>query len=185
MSQAAIDAAEMAAFIDKAKIQEVLVRYSRAVDRADIDLLRTCYHDDAVEDHGGVYKGSATAYVEMLAPVLPNAGRLSHAVSNVYVELNDDVAIAESYITTFSRMKKAGEKFDTLTLARAVDRFEKRQGEWRIAERQISWEWNMEIPNNESWGRGIICPDPSQLVRGGKKPADILYQMRAAAGLAD
>lgn len=185
MTADALDPAELASFIDKAKINDVPVRYSRAADRADADLLRTCYHEDAIEDHGGVYKGSAMAYVDMLAPVLPNAGRLSHALSNVCIELNGDVAIAESYITTFSRMKKDGEKFDTLTLARAVDRFEKRDGVWRIAHRRISWEWNMEIPNNESWGRGIICPDPSKLVRGGKKPDDILYQMRAAAGLKD
>jgi hypothetical protein len=162
--------------LDKQEITEVLIRYSRAVDRADIELLRACYHADATEDHGGIFSGSAHDYIAKIAPLLPRAGTMTHAVSNILVELDGAYARVEAYITTFARMRKDGERFDTLTLARTVDRFERRDGTWRIAARRLTWEWHHEMPFLETWGRGLMAPDPTVLVRGGKKPDDLLYQ---------
>lgn len=161
--------------LDKQDITEVLMRYSRGADRADTDLIRDCYHPDATEDHGGVFKGRAMDYIDVIAPQLPKLAVISHAVSNILIELNGDFADVEAYITTFCRMKKDGEKFDTLTLARTIDRFERRAGRWRIAARRLTWEWQHEMPMRETWGRGLMAPDPAVLVRGGKKPHDRLY----------
>jgi hypothetical protein len=164
------------ALLDKQEITEVLMRYSRAVDRGDVDLLRECYHTDAAEDHGGTFAGSAADYIAKIAPMLPRGGVLTHAVSNVLIELHGDAARVEAYITTFARLKKEGEKFDTLTLARTLDRFECRDQVWRIASRRLTWEWHHEMPMTESWGRGLMAPDPTVLARGGKKPNDMLYR---------
>jgi hypothetical protein len=167
---------EVQALLDRQAIQDVLVRYCRGADRADVALIAEAYHPDATEDHGGVYKGPAAAYVEQMAAVLPRAGLINHMTTNVQIELDGDVAHVESYILTFARMKKSGEKFDTLTLARAIDRFEKRDGAWKIAARRLVWEWNHEMAFAETWGRGLIAPDPSVLVRGAKAPHDLVYQ---------
>jgi ketosteroid isomerase-like protein len=168
-------APEIQALLDKAAITDVINNYLRAADRADIDLLKTCYHDDAWEDHGGVYDGPASDYVAIMAKVLPKGGIMNHLATNVIIELDGDSAKAEHYILAYARMKKDGEKFDTLTLARAIDRFERRDGTWRIAKRRLVWEWNHEMPFAESWGRGLMVPNIDALVRGGKKPNDPLY----------
>lgn len=168
-------APEIQALLDKQAITDVINNYMRAADRADIDLLKTCYHDDAWEDHGGVFDGPAVDYVAIMAKALPKGGIMNHLATNVIIELNDDTAKVEHYILAYARMKKDGEKFDTLTLARAIDRFERRDGVWRIAKRRLVWEWNHEMPFAESWGRGLMAPDVSALVRGGKKPNDPLY----------
>jgi ketosteroid isomerase-like protein len=168
-------APEIQALLDKAAITDVINNYLRAADRADIDLLKTCYHDDAWEDHGGVYDGPAADYVAIMAKVLPKGGIMNHLATNVIIELDGDTAKAEHYILAYARMKKDGEKFDTLTLARAIDRFERRDGTWRIAKRRLVWEWNHEMPFAESWGRGLMVPNIEALVRGGKKPNDPLY----------
>lgn len=163
--------------LDRQQIEDVLTRYSRGADRADVDLLRGCYHDDATEDHGGVFKGAARDYVDQIATILPRAGILNHLVTNVLVEFAGPAeARVEAQILTFARMKKDGEKFDTLTLARAVDRFEKREGRWAISARRVCFEWNHEMPMRETWGRGLMVADPTLLVRGGKRPNDILYR---------
>jgi SnoaL-like domain len=165
--------------IGRQQIEDVLTRYSRGVDRADVDLIRACYHDDATEDHGGVFKGSAKDYVDQIAGILPRARILNHLVMNVLVEFTaPDVARVEAYILTFARMKKDGEKFDTLTLARAVDRFEKRSGRWAISARRLCFEWNQDMKVSETWGRGLMIADPNTLVRGAKRPDDILYRDR-------
>ena len=176
MSPAAeILAPELQALLDKQAISEVLARYCRGADRADVDLIADAYHPDAMEDHGGVFLGPASDYVALMAKVLPRAGLMNHMTTNVLIALDGDVAQVESYILTFARMKKEGEMFDTLTLARALDRFEKRAGMWKIAHRRLIWEWNHEMAFNESWGRGFIAPDPSVLARGQKKPHDPVY----------
>lgn len=168
---------ELQQLLDRQQIQDVLTRYSRAVDRADLDLLRGCYHADATEEHGGVFSGSAQDYLAQIGPMLPRAGTLNHLLMNVLVEFDGPLAAnVEAYILTFARMKKDGEKFDTLTLARAVDRFEKRDGRWAISRRRLCWEWNHDMPMQETWGRGLIAPDPTKLVRSAKRPLDILYR---------
>jgi len=172
---------EIQALLDRQAIQDVLVRYCRGADRADLDLIASAYHPDATEDHGGVFSGPASTYVAQMAKILPRAGLMNHMTTNVLIELDGDLARVESYILTFARMKKDGEKFDTLTLARAVDRFEKRDGAWKIAARRLVWEWNHEMAFAETWGRGLIAPDASVLVRGAKAPDDIVYQVAAKA----
>ncbi|WP_326523677.1 nuclear transport factor 2 family protein [Sphingomonas sp.] len=172
---------EIQALLDKQAITDVINLYLRGADRAEIALIADAYHPDAIEDHGGVYNGPASDYVALMAKMLPRGGIMNHLATNIVIELDGDVAHAEHYILAFARMKeKGGEKFDTLTLARAIDRFERRDGQWKIAHRRLAWEWNHEMPFAESWGRGMMFPDGTELVRGAKHPADVLYSSRAA-----
>ncbi|MEX6633372.1 nuclear transport factor 2 family protein [Hyphococcus lacteus] len=163
------------ALLDKQEITDVLNLYLRGADRADTDLIAAAYHPDAIEEHGGLYMGPADAYVAMMDEQLPHAKYMNHLCTNIIIELDGDKAHVESYILAYSRMKKDGEKFDSLTLARAVDRFERRDGAWKIAKRQLIWEWNNDMPCAETWGRGLITNDPSKLIRGKKKPDDLVY----------
>lgn len=168
------------ALLDRQAITDVITLYLRGADRADIDLIAAAYHPDAIEDHGGVFKGPASDYVALMAKMLPRAGIMNHLATNLVIELDGDVAHAEHYILAFARMKKDGETFDTLTLARALDRFERRDGLWKIAHRRLVWEWNHEMPHAESWGRGLMFPPGTNLVMSAKKPDDILYKRDAA-----
>lgn len=161
--------------LDRREIEDVIISYARGADRGDADLIAAAYHPDAIEDHGGTFLGPASDYVAMLRKVLPGAPRMSHIVTNVSIALDGDHAASETYFLTFSRRDTGPEPFDSLTMARLMDRWERRDGAWKIAHRRVAWEWNHEMPLNESWGRGQIAPDPSKLVRGQKKPDDILY----------
>lgn len=165
---------QIQALLDRQAITDVLNGYCRAVDRADIAGLRACYHPDATEDHGGTFLGSATDYIDGIAAVLPRS-LMTHTTTNIIIALDGDTANVESHILAFARLKKDGEKFDSLVLARAIDRFEKRDGTWAIAARRMVWEWNHDMPMTETWGRGLIAPDPTALSRGKKKPDDAVY----------
>lgn len=161
---------------DRQEIYDLLVNYARGADRGDITLIETAYHHDAIEDHGGTFLGPATEYIDMLRKVLPKAPRMSHIVTNINIELDGDRAVSECNFLTFSRRDQIDDPFDSLTMARVIDRLERRDGgPWKIAHRRLAWDWNHEMPLNESWGRGEIAPDPSKLTRGAKKPDDILY----------
>ncbi len=180
MSEPEVSIAELRALLDKQAITEVILSYSRAVDRGDEALLRACYHDDAVEDHGGSFLGPASAYIDAVLPALHSDRLMTHTVTNIFIELDGlSLALSECYYLSFARYPDAEPPFETLTLARAIDRFERRDGTWRIARRDLRWEWNREQPIAETWARGGIG-DPAKLLHGGKSPNDPLYATKVS-----
>ena len=88
------------------EIQEVLARYARGVDRADADLLKSCYHPDAIEEHGGNYSGNAFAYVDGAVPRIRLMGAMQHLLGTSHIEFDGDVAWVETYLWTFARFAR-------------------------------------------------------------------------------
>ena len=54
-TQSEEQAEKFARLLARQEILEVLARYARGVDRADGELLRSCYHEGAMEEHGSTY----------------------------------------------------------------------------------------------------------------------------------
>jgi hypothetical protein len=143
---------------DRAAIVRQLVRYCRGVDRRDLELVRSTYHPDAFDDHGS-YKGDVEGFLAFVANEVHARFRTTmHKLGQSFVELDGDVARAESYAICHHVMaapdpatgpavgptaKPAATRdvADMVMGIRYVDRFERRGGEWRIARRELRWEW--------------------------------------------
>jgi ketosteroid isomerase-like protein len=132
---------ELQQLVDEAAIRRVLVRYSRAIDRLDWDLLRTCYHPDAVDDHG-LYCGGIEGFIELLQAKLPLDESTTHFLGNQEIEVDGDVAYAETACVARHRRPAAGDApaSDYFGFLRYCDRFERRNGQWRIAHRVVVYE---------------------------------------------
>ena len=118
--------------IDKDEIRDVIYRYCRAVDRCDLELMKSCYWPDARDNHG-FYSGNAHAFAEYVIPVLEQALSTTHAVSNIILELDGDRACGESYVHVTHRLARAdGTLIDNKSNCRYIDLFERRNGDWRI-----------------------------------------------------
>jgi ketosteroid isomerase-like protein len=170
-------AARLQALLDKEEIREVTYRFARGVDRRDWELIRSCYHEDAV-DHHGVFDGPASEYVAWVTTNLPElADATTHHISNGLIELHGDVAFCESYVLAAHRYtREDGAKADFLVGARYIDRFERRRGEWRIAERQLLWDWARDdFLAGEFDAVGI---DPDSLRFGAPSREDKVYGLR-------
>lgn len=155
--------------LDKQSIADVVLTYCRGVDRLDFDLVRSCYHDDAVEHHTG-YDGGIDGFIAWLREALsPFAGAL-HMVGNQLVEVAGDQARCESYGTAYHWGEPAEDASVNFTTGfRYVHRFARRDGGWRIAERWAVREWARTVP------AGVVRPrtEPGPLPR--RDRTDPLY----------
>jgi ketosteroid isomerase-like protein len=129
---------QIQSLLDKQELTELVTRVSRAVDRCDEELLLSCYHPDAFDDHG-TFKGNPKEFLAYLkrGTMIPTNGPVQHSLSNLLFEIDGDVAWGEIYVQ--SRMVNKGGKVDQ-GMARYIDRYERRDGDWRIAHRRVILE---------------------------------------------
>lgn len=162
--------------LSRDEIREVLARYARGVDRADAAMLKSCYHPDGIEEHGGVYAGNAFEYVDSAIPRIHRIGPMQHLLGNSHIEFDGEVAHVETYLLTFARFGAPGAEVDTFTGGRLHDRFERRNGEWKIAHRRTIFDWNRDTPSNEGWCLGLFDRSRPGMLMGCKGEGDPSYQ---------
>ena len=79
-------------------------------------------------------------------------------------------------ILTFLRIAQPdGSSLDTLTGGRLHDRFERRNGAWKIAHRRTIFDWNRDAPSSEGWCNGIFVPGKPGMLLGRKGESDPSY----------
>ena len=76
-----IDPKDIQELIDRTRIYDVLTRYCRALDRCDVDLMRSVYWDDARDDHG-VFNGGAQEFAEFISGPFSNHRHGDRVTSN-------------------------------------------------------------------------------------------------------
>lgn len=160
--------------LDREAIRDCLHRYCRGIDRCDEACLRSVYWPDATDRHGP-YQGSATGFVEWALDKLKTSGRMVHMLSNILIDLRGEAAGVESYFHALQADRDAqGQPQETMLCGRYIDRFEKRQGQWRIAERTVVYDWMRQQPmsgQDDASFFGVRQPN------GGRQPDDPLYAM--------
>lgn len=127
---------------DREAIRDCLHRYCRGIDRADEAALRSCYWPDAHDNHG-TYSGSAAGFIQHALSVFKTRPRNIHQIGNIMIEfLGTTEAAVESYFTALQRgPDETGEIKQVLLCGRYCDLFQKREGEWRVAERTVVYDW--------------------------------------------
>lgn len=148
---------------DRQAILDCLNRYARALDRKDPDVLRTVFHPDATDHHGGHvdYHPAADALVDDWRIRDSDRSFSQHLLLNTSIELDGDDAHAETYFQLIVGLKP-NVRPDAAPLSvsggRYIDRFERRDGEWRIARRVLIVEYaaemdSIERPHHLLWAR--------------------------------
>jgi ketosteroid isomerase-like protein len=123
--------------LDKQALAEVVMRYCRGVDRADEELILSCFHPDAVDEHGA-YRGGPRGFARWIVERMRTWCFVQHRVSNLLFDVRGDMAYGETYSAMEGQLAN-GTRISGL--GRYIDRFERRGGEWRISHRQVVTEW--------------------------------------------
>lgn len=126
-------------------LERLVSTYSRAIDRRDFALLRSLYHDDAVEAHGEMFSGSPDGYVDFVRAALANYSATAHYVVNTLFELDGDRAEGETYKINYHRTPGPDAR-EVITGSRSLDRFARRDGEWRFSGRSVVLDWARTQP---------------------------------------
>lgn len=166
--------------LDKVDILDVMQRYARGVDRGDMDLIRSSYHPDAYDDHVE-YKGDVDGLIAWLEQRFHGVDNSTHFIGNCLIEFADeDTALVETYYNSRRIRLPTAQEAATLqpndqicrqSWGRYIDRFERRNGEWRIAHRVVVLEsrFTMVVSDAErdaqsTWGQRDAS-DPYYLAR--------------------
>lgn len=168
----------LAIVADKLECTELVARVARAIDRCDADMLRTLFHPDATDDHG-IFIGTANDFIDWVMPLLGTMKRTHHIIGQVLVEIDGDRAVGESYFVAHHAI--SGEDGDIFMIAagRYLDRFERREGNWKISHRQTVFDWNSTVPLTDSYDRD----NPETTTFGDRGQADASYAHFAGGGL--
>ncbi|WP_164857051.1 nuclear transport factor 2 family protein [Sphingomonas crocodyli] len=126
--------------LDKAALEQLNFTYCHAVDRQDYALVRSLYHDDATDDHGPMFRGSADGYVAWLPTILSKWQLSAHRLTNMLFLVDGDAAEGEVCFTAYHRHRD-GER-EWVAHGRYLDRYAKRDGIWRYAHRTVVLDWN-------------------------------------------
>jgi hypothetical protein len=131
------------------EIYEVVTRYCRGVDRGDAALVRSVYHDDAIDDHG-MFKGRGIDFADwIVAWAAENLRACQHFIGNHRCALDGDAAFAETYCISFSEDLTGTQ---ATVYNRYIDRFEKRGGTWKIANRLVVLDISRTDPATPGFG---------------------------------
>lgn len=132
---------------DKQAITEAIYTYCRAVDRLDVPLGHSVWHEDGVADYGpSHYQGPGRGVIDHICAQHQHLLSHSHQVSNILIDLNGDAAGSEAYMTGTMRLKDGGRleregKVMQITVhARYIDRWERRAGRWGLIHRTTTMD---------------------------------------------
>lgn len=134
--------AEVRRLRDRTEIRDCVERYARGMDRRDRDLLRSAYHDGAIDDHVG-FVGDVDAFIDWAFAYHATQTRYQHYLLNHTVDVDGDTAHAETYYLFVGTDREPANHM-TISGGRYVDRFERREGRWGIVARVCVAEWISE-----------------------------------------
>lgn len=164
--------ARLRELVDRQDIWQVLLNYSRGIDRFDRALVRSCYWDDAIDDHHN-FVGTPDAFLDDF--VWPYHGGYQtvhhHGLGNHSCELAGDEAHCETYYTFVGTNREAPHM---LSIGRYVDHFQRRAGVWKIANRVCAIEGVYKLDEMPGYVDRPVEGLPPPL-HAGRDPGDLSY----------
>jgi len=153
----------VAELLDTFALQQLVSSYCHGIDRRDLDLVRSLYHDDAIDDHGPMFFGGPDEYVAWLPTILSKWSATAHIIHNTLFLVDGDHAEGEVALTAYHRTVDGTREI--IAHGRYIDQYKRRDGQWRFYRRSLALDWMEEraLPTQEGSGvtDGVALGCPS------------------------
>lgn len=146
---------EMQAIVARDAIRHCLARLARGEDRRSAELIRASWWPEATFDYG-VHKGDFETYLAWVVPGAEAIKDTQHVLGQSFIELQGDKARAETHVLSYHRIDMGDGDRDTCIGGRYLDTFEKRDGEWRIADRVMLYDFETDWGAAADWSKGVM-----------------------------
>lgn len=173
---------ELRALVDRDRIRHCVERLARGEDRRDAALISASLWPDLAVDYG-MFKGNFEEYLAWVVPGADAITNTQHALGQTYIELDGDKARAETHVLSYHRIDMGEREGDSMVAGRYLDVFEKRNGEWRIAQRIMLYDWYQDWGDAVDWAQGMMGMPFSQEWFSGRAKGD--YSVKFFAGKGD
>jgi hypothetical protein len=155
---------------DRLAITDKIYRYCRSVDRLDIPVGHSVFHEDSVADFGASYVGTGRGWIDFICEEHKKFLYHSHQVTNVIIELSGDTAGSESYVYASLQRQDGDKVVQHEFWARYVDKWSKRGDDWAIDRRDCVVDYGVirevtPLPGNPSSRRDRDDPSYGVLTR--------------------
>jgi len=156
--------------IDKDAIRELVLLYSRAIDRKDIALLRDLYTEDATDTHGTHFDGPADGYCDFIEKSHPFMTYSGHHACNHLISVEGDEGNGEVYaiaLHTIPDRNNPGVLLEDFMAVRYIDNYRRcADGKWRFSKRVVTYDIHITRPFDGDGLLGSSPVDPSYGVCG-------------------
>jgi SnoaL-like domain len=116
----------------------------------------------------------AMARAEVFPGLMAGLGAMrltQHNISNTFVHITGDTARAETNCVALHLIPTPDSEVEVVVGGRYLDRFEKREGRWLIAERLYVMDWNRTAPATMALEGGLFDGLQRRGARGNADPA--------------
>jgi hypothetical protein len=151
------DSELLRATADHQQISDLIYRYCRAVDRIDVELGYSVWHEDGLAEYEGFYSGTGRGVIDKICAQHRLLLGHSHQISNIIIELDGECAGSESYVTATLRILDDERLKQMVVWSRYIDRWSRRKGRWGIDKRVTIRDFDEVRPvvamSQSRWGR--------------------------------
>lgn len=154
------------------EIHDLIMTQARGTDRGDEALLRSAWHPGATID-AGIFEGPADEFCSMIVGATAGMKRMAHSVANEWLKVDGDEAVGESYVIAFTTAPSDDGDVDEFNGGRYLDRFARKNGEWKFTHRTFVPDWSTRHPSSDASDEGMMA----QLkTRGTRSSDDPVYE---------
>lgn len=129
--------------VDRAAIQDLLVRYAHCVDRRELEAVADCFTPDAAYS-GSLGEGTIKEALIALRDRMLRYDSTMHLLGNQLIEIDGDRAHSETYAIAHHRINDGGDLRILAVGVRYDDDLVRRDGRWLICRRVVHMEWERD-----------------------------------------
>lgn len=140
----------MQACLDKQEIYELSCRYMRGLDRHDPDLMLEQFWEDGWCEYG-FYNSAPGEFIAFCMEALQGHVANQHLIGNVLIDIDKEDAFGEVYFQAYHKIADAEGFQDMIIAGRYLDRYERREGVWKMAYRSEIVDWSRTEPSCDTY----------------------------------